>query len=332
MCSHLPVQCLCEFLLSSTARQQQKYQQLLSHLQSILSEAAQDPNIVCEILDYFLRRLSAARNREQAIAGLKLVLGCGEEEVEEGREDGSWLLKQLPLLPHFPEARHQIVQALRGACLVESDPILVVSYLSFLANHSSTDITEMTDLVVDMATLIVERSTIINAIIPSQDEPNAGLDAFLSMFHSYLIKAREPEREAYTWSESQDQILVTWPTGEQCTLFILVVHAMVIILTMGPQCVTLSAEYQQLLDIWFPLNKENTPKAFLVDTSEEALLIPDWLKLRMIRSRVPRLVNAALTDLEPQQLILFIQSFGIPHIHPASERSGFDSRRSKYFL
>jgi len=50
----------------------------------------------------------------------------------------------------------------------------------------------------------------------------------------------------------------------------------------------------------------------LVDTSEEALLIPDWLKLRMIRSRVPRLVEEALTDLEPPQLILFIQSFGIP--------------------
>uniref|UniRef100_A0A1B6EU77 Uncharacterized protein n=1 Tax=Cuerna arida TaxID=1464854 RepID=A0A1B6EU77_9HEMI len=310
--NHLPVQCLCEFLLCSSARQQQKYQQLLSHLQSILSEATQDPEIVCEVLDYFMRRLSAARNREHAIAGLKLVLGCSEEEVEEGREDASWLQKQLPLLPHFLEARPQIVQALRSACLIESDPSLVVSYLSFLANHSSTDINEMTDLVVDMATLIVERSTIINAIIPSQDEPNAGLDAFLSMFHSYLLKAREPEREAYTWSESQDQILVTWPSGEQCTLFILVVHAMVIILTMGPQCVTLAAEYQQLLDAWFPLNKEDTPKAFLVDTSEEALLIPDWLKLRMIRSRVPRLVNAALTDLEPQQLILFIQSFGIP--------------------
>ena len=34
------------------------------------------------------------------------------------------------------------------------------------------------------------------------------------------------------------------------------------------------------------------PTAFLVDTSEEALLLPDWLKLRMIRSEVPRLVDA----------------------------------------
>lgn len=75
-----------------------------------------------------------------------------------------------------------------------------------------------------------------------------------------VSQAREPQREAYTWSESQDQILVTWPSGEQCTLYILVVHAMVIILAFGPQCVTLKAEYQQLLDAWFPVNKDDTPK------------------------------------------------------------------------
>lgn len=66
-----------------------------------------------------------------------------------------------------------------------------------------------------------------------------------------------------------------------------------------------------MLNVWFPLNGEQ-PRAYLIDTSEEALLIPDWLKLRMIRSGVSRLVNAALVDLAPQQLVLFIQSFGIP--------------------
>ena len=69
--------------------------------------------------------------------------------------------------------------------------------------------------------------------------------------------------------------------------------------------------FESLLETWFPVGKE-PPKAYLVDTSEEALLLPDWLKLRMIRSNVDRLVDAALTDLEPPQLVLFIQSFGIP--------------------
>lgn len=61
-------------------------------------------------------------------------------------------------------------------------------------------------------------------------------------------------------------------------------------------CLTLShfsgeSDFYALLDIWFP-DKKPLPTAFLVDTSEEALLLPDWLKLRMIRSEVSRLVDA----------------------------------------
>ena len=44
----------------------------------------------------------------------------------------------------------------------------------------------------------------------------------------------------------------------------------------------------------------------------EVDLIPDWLKLKMIRSEVPPLVDAALVELDPGKLVLFIQSFGIP--------------------
>ena len=51
------------------------------------------------------------------------------------------------------------------------------------------------------------------------------------------------------------------------------------------------SKFHSLLDAWFPENG-NPPSAFLIDTSEEALLLPDWLKLRMIRSSVMRLVDA----------------------------------------
>ena len=49
--------------------------------------------------------------------------------------------------------------------------------------------------------------------------------------------------------------------------------------------------YEKLLNSWFP-EGGRPPTAFLVDTSEEALLLPDWLKLRMIRSTSLRLVEA----------------------------------------
>uniref|UniRef100_S4RBI7 Integrator complex subunit 1 INTS2-binding domain-containing protein n=1 Tax=Petromyzon marinus TaxID=7757 RepID=S4RBI7_PETMA len=112
-------------------------------------------------------------------------------------------------------------------------------------------------------------------------------------------------------SESQDQIFIRWASGETATMHILVVHALVILLTLGPLDGTRNGDFAYLLDVWFS-DRQPLPTAFLVDTSEEALLLPDWLKLRMIRSEVSRLVDAALQELEVQQLILFVQSFGIP--------------------
>lgn len=89
----------------------------------------------------------------------------------------------------------------------------------------------------------------------------------------------------------------------------LVVHASIILLTYGQ--IENFPSFDLLLDLWFPVDMEH-PNAYLVDTQEPALLVPDWLKLKMIRSSVPRLVDAAVAKLEASQLVLFIQSFGIP--------------------
>ncbi|XP_064449505.1 integrator complex subunit 1 isoform X4 [Mirounga angustirostris] len=172
----------------------------------------------------------------------------------------------------------------------------------------------------DVARLVVERSTIMSHLFSKRScsaESDAVLVALLSIFSRYVRRMRKSKEgeEVYSWSESQDQVFLRWTSGETATMHILVVHAMVILLTLGPPRGEWPAagdgEFQALLDIWFP-EKQPLPTAFLVDTSEEALLLPDWLKLRMIRSEVPRLVDAALQDLEPQQLLLFVQSFGIP--------------------
>ncbi|KAG7214008.1 hypothetical protein KM043_001378 [Ampulex compressa] len=322
--SQLPVQCLCEFLLSTNSQaveKQPRQQQLLAHLQTLLTDPNQDQQHAYEVLEYFLRRLSSQQSgsRLQAITGLKMVLGSIPSEEESMDVDGDndkeiWLLRKLPTIPHFLSVRSLVSTALRGACQVENSPELVHAYISYLAAHTvEDDLPDLTDLANEISQLVVERSTIIAAILPQPDgesqQAKQTLYAFMAIFCNYLEKARSPSGEGYTWSESQDQILVQWSSGEECTMHILVVHAMIILLTYD------SSEddhlFANLLETWFPLNAE-PPKAFLVDTSEEALLIPDWLKLRMIRSNVPRLVDAALKDLEPQQLVLFIQSFGIP--------------------
>ncbi|XP_049555908.1 integrator complex subunit 1 isoform X1 [Orcinus orca] len=350
----LPVQCLCEFLLHDAAdepasgeeeeegesreqkakkrQRQQKQQQLLGRLQDLLLGPRADEQTTCEVLDYFLRRLGSSQvaSRVLATKGLSLVLSEGSlrdgEEKEPPTEEDSgdtdalqgyqWLLRDLPRLPLFDSVRTTTALALQQAIHMETDPQTISAYLVYLSQHTPVEEqSQHSDLALDVARLIVERSTIMSHLFSKRScsaESDAVLAALLSIFSRYVQRMRKSKEgeEVYSWSESQDQVFLRWTSGETATMHILVVHAMVILLTLGPPRAG-DGEFQALLDIWFP-EKKPLPTAFLVDTSEEALLLPDWLKLRMIRSEVPRLVDAALQDLEPQQLLLFVQSFGIP--------------------
>ncbi|XP_030315606.1 integrator complex subunit 1 isoform X2 [Calypte anna] len=349
----LPVQCLCEFLLHDAAdestsgeeeeegeskeqrakkrQRQQKQRQLLGRLQDLLLGPKADEQTTCEVLDYFLRRLSSSQvaSRVLAMKGLSLVLSegglrDGEEKDHPMEEDSGdsellqgyqWLLRDLPRLPLFDSVRATTALALQQAIHMETDPQTISAYLVYLSQHAPVEEqAQHNDLALDVARLIVERSTIMSHLFSKLSycaESDAVLVALLSIFSHYIKRMRQSKEgeEVYSWSESQDQVFLRWTSGETATMHILVVHAMVILLTLGPP--QGDGDFYTLLDIWFP-EKKPLPTAFLVDTSEEALLLPDWLKLRMIRSEVPRLVDAALQDLEPQQLLLFVQSFGIP--------------------
>ncbi|XP_030912422.1 integrator complex subunit 1, partial [Geospiza fortis] len=349
----LPVQCLCEFLLHDAAdestsgeeeeegeskdqrakkrQRQQKQRQLLGRLQDLLLGPKADEQTTCEVLDYFLRRLSSSQvaSRVLAMKGLSLVLSeggmrDGEEKDHPMEEDSGdsellqgyqWLGRDLPRLPLFDSVRATTALALQQAIHMETDPQTISAYLVYLSQHAPVEEQgQHNDLALDVARLIVERSTIMSHLFSKLSysaESDAVLVALLSIFSRYIKRMRQSKEgeEVYNWSESQDQVFLRWTSGETATMHILVVHAMVILLTLGPP--QGDGDFYTLLDIWFP-EKKPLPTAFLVDTSEEALLLPDWLKLRMIRSEVPRLVDAALQDLEPQQLLLFVQSFGIP--------------------
>ncbi|KAK7174477.1 hypothetical protein R3I93_001635 [Phoxinus phoxinus] len=349
----LPVQCLCEFLLHDAAddessiddeeegeskeqrakkrQRQQKQRQLLGRLQDLLLGPKADEQTTCEVLDYFLRRLSSSQvaSRVLAMKGLSLVLTEGglrdgeerDQLMEEDSGDGEllpgyqWLLQDLPKLPLFDSVRGLTASALQQAIHMETDPQTISAYLIYLSQHAPVEEQSLhNDLALDVARLIVERSTIMNCLFSKHScrpESDAVLSALVTIFSAYIRRMRKTKEgeDLYSWSESQDQVFLRWTTGETATMHILVVHAMVILLTLGPP--KGESDFNILLDIWFP-DKKPLPTAFLVDTSEEALLLPDWLKLRMIRSEVARLVDAALHDLEPTQLLLFVQSFGIP--------------------
>lgn len=204
-----------------------------------------------------------------------------------------------------------MVVQLRAACQVENIPELVMVYIQFIAAHTSLDSEpDMLEHVMDMSHLIVERSTIFSHIIPTvtdQSETRVQtLNCLFVMFNNFLIKLREYKiTQAFT--EYPDLLLVQFADETQCHIHLNIIQGFVILLTHSA-FIPMAA---QILDYWFPEGAP-PPQAFTIDTSEPVQILPDWLKLKMIRSNVDRLVDAALIGLTPDQIVLFVQNFGTP--------------------
>ncbi len=350
----LPVQCLCEFLLDSSAAiaaasnvfladdelkalevKKRKQKELLRHLQDLLQRPDSDKQACCETLDYFLRRLSSQQTQQrlQALRGLQMVLIPISNDVDmedpscakspsPNPTDNKWLLEHLPSLPCFVDFYPHISTALRSACQVENDPNAVGWYIQFLCHYAPKGLRDLAELCADMATTIVERSTILPAMLPgSLCKSHNSSDTFyalLRLFTSFLRRMTDPqERErSVVWTpDHQEDVISVVFEERQAFLHFFVVHAQIILLTFKPMDNKCREYYHEMLSLWFP-SSGIMPRAYLLSSNlqqqEEAVLIPDWLKLKMIRSDEMTLVNAALRDLEPHQLVLFIQSFGIP--------------------
>ncbi|XP_049307137.1 integrator complex subunit 1 isoform X1 [Bactrocera dorsalis] len=320
--SHLPVQCLCEFLLFNTnaiTEENNRDGELVCYLRNLVMEEQYQKRTVCEVLDYIFRRLSSTvkQSRNAAICGLKIIF-------KDNTELNDWLLKSIPQIPCFKEALSFIIPQLRSACQVENSPLLVMAYIQFVAAHTINDgVIDMLDHVIDMAQLIVERSTMFQHIIPANGDLLLGhndsnfaecqfqtLKCLFVMFNNYIIRLRE-HREPYEWTEYPDLLMVQFEDGAQLPLHLNIIHAFIILLT---QSSSQMPESLPILDYWFPPGRR-PPSGFLPNMPHEAVqLLPDWLKLKMIRSSVDRLIEAALLDLTPDQIVLFVQNFGTPVI------------------
>lgn len=99
------------------------------------------------------------------------------------------------MIPHFPAVRLLVSKALRSACQVENNPDLVQAYISYLADYTYSDeLTDLVFLVNELSQLVVERNTIVAAILPQPDcnsvQGRQTLHAFLSIYTNYLNKVR----------------------------------------------------------------------------------------------------------------------------------------------
>jgi len=88
---------------------------------------------------------------------------------------------------------------LRQACQVENDPHLITAYLTFLAERTSDvdkvdSLTseQLADMVLDMAQLIVERSTVMAAVLPVSTDTvtvfNVALNSLVNIFYTFLCR------------------------------------------------------------------------------------------------------------------------------------------------
>uniref|UniRef100_A0A182NU73 Uncharacterized protein n=1 Tax=Anopheles dirus TaxID=7168 RepID=A0A182NU73_9DIPT len=322
--NHLPVQCLCEFLLANAGTaivEASREAELLLYLQRVLQdETGEHQLMIGEVLEYFLRRLSSfsSASRQSAIRGLKLLLKVFQEEHDPGAtvpieaNNGDWLLRYLPMIPHFPYVRPSVIVQLRAACQVENIPELVMVYIQFVAAHSAMDGEEaMLEHVMDMSHLIVERTTVFANIIPTvadqSEQRIQTLNCLFVMFNNFLIKLRDAKVIPHAFTEYPDLLLVQFADESHCHIHLNIIQAFVILLTHS----SFISVAGQILDYWFP-ESSPPPQAFTVDGAEPVCILPDWLKLKMIRSSVERLVDAALQDLTPDQIVLFVQNFGTP--------------------
>nr|XP_058960995.1 integrator complex subunit 1-like isoform X3 [Pocillopora verrucosa] len=322
---------------------------VLGRLRSLLFGSEADADSTGEVLEYFMRRLSSVQTaeRDSAVKGLELVLSqdsikvgdhvtvvC-EEELEGDAmittmeelfsppfptastmtKTYKWLLVNLPSLPHFETVRATCCFALRQSCQVEIISERTKAYLMFLAEHCTDNgEEEFLATVIDIAQLIIERPTIMTPVLGEGRTGQETYQALLRLYTIALQQAIDMQEGSFSWQETQDQLFVQWSkdteySGKAATLHVLVIHAMIVLLTYGEPQGDVSL-YTTLLNAWCP--EYGQVKVYLTDTGEEAILLQEWLRLRMIRSQVSRVVDAALSELVPSQLVLFAQSFGIP--------------------
>lgn len=280
--AHLPVQCLCEYLLSTApAEKLTKHAQLLAHLRTVVN--GPDPQTACEVLEYLFRRLTAdhGASRNQATKGLGLILAPTEDAEITPENHTHWLTHYIARFTHFSLIKPVLIQFLRQALQIETNPVRVSSYINFLSLQDCTEpFVEFNELITDLSSVIIERHSVASYVLPGENQVT--LKNLLQIFCLYTQKAKENAEESYTIHQSygNEYVIVSWATGEQCAMQPLVIHATIVLLTYGP--LEGFEPFTVLLNSWFPANMEH-PRAYSPDTSETTSFLPDWMKLRMIR-------------------------------------------------
>ncbi|KAI8424721.1 hypothetical protein MSG28_006675 [Choristoneura fumiferana] len=233
-------------------------------------------------------------------------------------------LPPLVLLRHWAAVRDEVLARLRAACLAECVPRHVAAYIAFLARHvASCPPPALPPLVLDLSQVVMERQCVMAPVLPPAElrsPPPAAdrlqhrtLHALTTILYTHLRTARSTtavavdETAARRGARRGELVLLQWDAGA-LALPAVVAHAHYKLLCFGPAIYDTNQEmYSWLESVWI----SESPQAFLPDGASTSLLA-DWLRLHLVRSARPRLLEAGLRALPAHKLALFIQTFGMP--------------------
>ena len=348
----LPTQCLCEFVLGQSneddlnalnsncltainnnsfmanasaqekvklKEKRKKFFKLILHFQNVLRTNESSAE---ELIEYFMKRLCFAQSnyRQVVTKALSLILTSNasiEDEqilinnIEQPCDSRIWLIEKLPKIESFERIKSIACASLKDAILVESNPENVWNYTIFLSLYTTKP---DQSLILNLSRLLIERPIMTKFLVQCEYYTDKFLASCVRLFYRFLIDLIEREHKEINLASldgcKDNYVVVKWceRNSEISLLNMTIVHAMILLLTYGK-----SEEeawlYDEFLKIWF----NPVPQIYSADCQVQISdFIPDWLKLRLIRSKIPTLVDFAMKDLKVNQLLLFIQTFGIP--------------------
>ncbi|KAI5634588.1 integrator complex subunit 1 [Phthorimaea operculella] len=327
--SVLPVQCLCEFLSASggsggVGSEAGKIGELCAHLRRTVHHSEEGARAV---LHYYMQRLAHthSQTRSSASRGLKLVLTQSTDETIEMDYNAEvspdeWL-DLLWDLQHWEAVKEEVVVRIRAACLVECTPSHLAAYIHFLAKLvASQPLEQHAEIVQDLSQVLMERTTVMGWVLPPAEmrsppvepkpEQHKTLHALTQILYQHMQKlfaesaTAEPDPEGLY--AAGERVQLQWRSGRRVTVHVIVAHAHLKLLCYGPSMYDTNQEmYNWLQSIWVG---NDAPEDFLGDSE----LLADWLRLHLVRSARPALLEAGLRGLPAHKLALFIQTFGMP--------------------
>ncbi|XP_067931599.1 integrator complex subunit 1-like [Watersipora subatra] len=321
----LPIQCLCEFLLTSSddskadeqkgkpAQKIARYDRLLHRLQTIIQQTNDSDGeaAAVAVIKYFFERLHSpsAMTRNLAIKAMRAMFvdavtqQAMDIDINTQVDEFEWLLINIAELKLFPVIATVIQESLHEALSVEMKIEVITAYITYLL-ESQLYRKEPSETMLVLSEVLCSRSSLRKQLFANKEICKLLLTAYSNFMEDAVTRT-----VAYEWRDKSSSVMVQWHSGQVVILHLRIVHAMMEVLSIKNL-----AEFSSgtsLLEHWFPAGC-NLPVGCHPSNSELTDLFTDELRKKMLQSNNERLLTAAVSDVKLEQLLVFFQLFGLP--------------------